>query len=43
MINMYGVYEIGQDTMDPYMCMVIEFAKYGDLENFQKLNPKEKI
>jgi serine/threonine protein kinase len=35
-INLYGVYEVGDDT-----CMVMEYGKYGDLDHFQKLIQKK--
>jgi serine/threonine protein kinase len=37
-VNLYGIYEVGDKET---VCMVMEYAKYGDLENFQKLIQKK--
>jgi serine/threonine protein kinase len=37
-VNLYGIYEVGDKET---ICMVMEYAKYGDLENFQKLIQKK--
>lgn len=38
-INLYGIYEVGENR--DIICLVMEYAKYGDIENFQKLIQKK--
>jgi serine/threonine protein kinase len=38
-INLFGIYEVG--SQKDIMCLVMEYAKYGDIENFQRLIHKK--